>query len=383
MERLQGGVAVDPREAPVRVEHLALAQHRGDAAGLGPLDHRVEERRLRVEIRIGDLVPVDQDEVGALADLDRAEAVAVGGGAGAADGRHPQHLRHARHVGLVHAGHPVGAQHEAHLLEHVAVVVDAGLVEADRRVDALRLEPVERRHAGAQPEVRRAIVADAGAGRRHPLDVGFVEPDAVAERQARTEHPEPVEVLEGGAAAALLRVGLLVGGLHEVHVHRHVVGFGQAGEPFEGRVGAPVQVGGRQLDLGPRGTLLAGMQAAEEREIVLQGHLEALEPALHRVLQRRRQARHEIHVGLVDETVLVADREAVRDPHADVAIGAQHLVGARLDLLQAARHPAVDVLDRGDPGADHLEGRVEGVEVEVQVARHHAGDEPQLQGHVG
>ena len=58
----------------------------------------------------------------------------------------------------------MGAQHHAHLLQHVAVVVDAGLVEPDRDVDPLRLEAVERRDAAAQAKVRAAIVADIGSG---------------------------------------------------------------------------------------------------------------------------------------------------------------------------------------------------------------------------
>ena len=57
----------------------------------------------------------------------------------------------------------MGAQHHAHLLQHVAVVVDAGLVEPDRDIDPLGLEAVERRDAAAQAEVRAAIVADMGS----------------------------------------------------------------------------------------------------------------------------------------------------------------------------------------------------------------------------
>ena len=110
--------------------------------------------------------------------------LAVGRGPGAADGRHAQHLRHGRHVGLDHAGHAMGAQHQLHLLQHVAVVVDAGLVEADRGVDALLLEVVQRRHAGAQAEIGGAVVADAAAGGGQAVDVLLVQPHAVAERQA-------------------------------------------------------------------------------------------------------------------------------------------------------------------------------------------------------
>jgi len=40
------------------------------------------------------------------------------------------------------------------------------------------------------------------------------------------------------------------------------------------------------------------------------------------------------------------------------------------------------MLHRGDPGSDHLEGRIERVEVEIDPPRHEPGDEPQLERHV-
>ena len=42
----------------------------------------------------------------------------------------------------------------------------------------------------------------------------------------------------------------------------------------------------------------------------------------------------------------------------------------------------MNMLNRGDAGRDHLEGRVERVEVEVDVARDEAGREPQFERHV-
>ncbi len=48
-----------------------------------------------------------------------------------------------------------------------------------------------------------------------------------------------------------------------------------------------------------------------------------------------------------------------------------------------ARHPAMNVLHRGDAGGDHLEGRIERVEVEIEIAGHQARREPQLERHVG
>ena len=48
----------------------------------------------------------------------------------------------------------MGAQHHPHLLQHVAVVVDAGFVHPDRGRDAGGLKFVERGDARTQPEIR-------------------------------------------------------------------------------------------------------------------------------------------------------------------------------------------------------------------------------------
>ncbi len=381
MQRLQGVVAIDPREAAIVVDHLAVAHDGAHALGLGALNDRVKHRHLLVEIGIGNLPPVDQREVGGLALRDRPDLLAKSGGSGTADGRHPQHLRHGRHL-VADARHAVGAQHQPHFLQHVTVVIDAGFIKADRGVDSLGLEVIERRDAGAQPEIGGTVVTHACAGLRHAVDVCLAEPDAVAERQMRPEHIEAVDVLHRCAFAAPPGIFLLHRGLEQMHVHRHFVfprGLRQRGQ---GLVGAPVQVRGRELDLHPGLGIVAGVHRFEHAHRVIETELEPPEPALHRVLQLPGQARDECLVGLIDEPVLVAHRVAVRHPHADILVGADDLVGLGFHLAGRARHPAVDVLHGGDAGSDHLERRIERVEVDIEIARHHAGDEPQFQRHV-
>ena len=137
-----------------------------------------------------------------------------------------------------------------------------------------------------------------------------------------------------------------------------------------------MQISWRQLDLDPRLFVMIGMQMSEHVHAVFERHLEALEPALHRLLELGGQSCDELFIGLVDEPVLVSYGKAVRYPHADVLIGANDVVRPRLDLRQTARQPAVDVLDRGDARPDHFEGRVERVEVEIEAATDETGDEP-------
>ena len=96
-----------------------------------------------------------------------------------------------------------------------------------------------------------------------------------------------------------------------------------------------------------------------------------------------RQARDKLLVRLIDKAVLVAYRVAVGDPHADVLVGADRLRAPRLHLVQRARNPPLDVLYGSRARGDHLEGGVERVEVKIEHADHHAGDEPQLERHIG
>ena len=143
-----------------------------------------------------------------------------------------------------------------------------------------------------------------------------------------------------------------------------------------------MQIGWRQLDLHPALVLVPSVHALEQRDVVVERKLEPVVPALHRSAQLRRQAGDERRVVLIHQPVLVAHREGIRHPHADILVGADHLVCTRVHLGQLARHPAMDVLHRRDAGGDHLERRIQRVEIHVQIAGHHAGDEPQLQRHV-
>ena len=143
-----------------------------------------------------------------------------------------------------------------------------------------------------------------------------------------------------------------------------------------------MQIGRRQLDLHAALVLVPPVQVLEQRNVVVERELKPREPALHRLAQFCRQACNKILVALIHQPVLIAHRERVGHPHADILVGADHLVGALLDFAQLAGHPAMDVLHRGDAGGDHLERRIQRVEIQVQIARHHARDEPQLQRHV-
>ena len=128
---------------------------------------------------------------------------------------------------------------------------------------------------------------------------------------------------------------------------------------------------------------MPAVQVFEQRDAVFEGKLQPVVPALHRTTQFGRQAGDELRVILVDQPVLVAHRVAVRHAHADILVGADDFVGARFYFRQVAGRPALQMLHGGDAGGDHLECRIQRVEIRVDVAHHHAGDEPQFQRHVG
>src|SRR6516225_11219157 len=120
---------------------------------------------------VGELVPIEQYEIGGLADRERADMAAIGCGRGTACRRHAQYLARARDVLVRHPRDPVRAQYHAHLLQYVAIVVDPGFVQPDRGVDAALFERVQRCHPAAQPEIRAAVMADMGAGRGDAVEI--------------------------------------------------------------------------------------------------------------------------------------------------------------------------------------------------------------------
>src|SRR5215471_3578085 len=71
-----------------------------------------------------------------------------------------------------------------------------------------------------------------------------------------------------------------------------------------------------------------------------------------------------------------------RRRHPDILVGADRLVATPIHLIEFSGDSAVQMLDRRDTRRDHLERRIKGVEVKVDVPHHHAGDEPQFERHV-
>ena len=90
-----------------------------------------------------------------------------------------------------------------HLGEHVVVVGDAHVVEAERDADAGRDEPAQRRDAGGEPQVRRALWTTVVPVRaRISMSASLSQtPCASALRGAEDAEPlEPLELAPAGEA---------------------------------------------------------------------------------------------------------------------------------------------------------------------------------------
>ena len=127
---------------------------------------------------------------------------------------------------------------------------------------------------------------------------------------------------------------------------------GQHGEPL---VGAPLLVRRRELDPDALLALVLDAKMIEQRDGLFRRHLKTGE-----ILSQQRadvgwHTRQELFVGLVHEMVLLAQRVAVGDPHADIFVGANDGFGLRLGLSGVAGDPAMQVLRRGRAGGHHLE----------------------------
>ncbi len=144
-----------------------------------------------------------------------------------------------------------------------------------------------------------------------------------------------------------------------------------------------MQVRGRQLDLDALLVVMLGVKMLEQGDRILGRKLKAAEMLGQQGAHISGNPLEKLLVRLIDEMVLVAQREAVGDPHADVLVGADDRLGALFDLRQLARHPAVNMLHCRDPRGDHLERRIEGVEVDIEVAGDEARGEPELERHIG
>lgn len=104
----------------------------------------------------------------------------------------------------------------AHLLEHVAIIVDAGFVDTDGNRDTGRSEAVQRRNTTLETEIGAAVVAQHRARMRTQTDVVLTHPDSVSDRQSRPGKAERMNVRHRRTTGAPTGIHFLVRCLEQV-----------------------------------------------------------------------------------------------------------------------------------------------------------------------
>ena len=280
------------------------------------------------------------------------------------------------------AGNPVRPQHLSNLLQHVAVVVHAGLVDTQGHRDAALQHGVDRCRAALQAQIGAAVVADAGLPLGDQVEIVRRRPYPVPEGHPPVQQPHAVQVPERRAAGALSCICALIGRLQQVHVDGRIKLVGQGGHPLQGPVRTPLEVQGGQLDRHIAGVRELVAQDSKHLEILLGRQRKGIDRCPQRHGEVAGQARIELLVILVDDAVLITQAVGVGHPHPHIPVGPDHLPGAGRNLAGAARHSAVEMLDGGHTGADELERRVKRIQIDVDLARPHAVVDPELQRQV-
>ncbi len=117
----------------------------------------------------------------------------------------------------------VRPQDHAQLLQHVAVVIDACLIDTDGHWNILGEKAIDRGKAALEAEIRGTVVADMGAGLGTKVNIRLAHPHAMAEGQASACQAKAVKMRKGRAASPAPGIFTLVGRFHEMDMHGHIM----------------------------------------------------------------------------------------------------------------------------------------------------------------
>src|SRR6202165_5303966 len=168
-------------------------------------------------------VGCEEGDVGALANLERADIVPAQARRPAAGGT-PQRLTGAHRRGAL--ARPGGEHGLARFGEQVAAVVRGRSVDGETDLDSGIDHLAAWRKARAEPHVRGWTPGHTGPGRRHPADVRAIHMHAMRQPHVRAEEAEVVEQLERPAIEGRFAVGLLIERLGDMGVESDVAPAG-------------------------------------------------------------------------------------------------------------------------------------------------------------
>ena len=127
--------------------------------------------------------------------------------------RHTQNLRRGWHIVWFQARNPVHSQSHSHFLQHIAIIIDPGLIHPHAHGHPALLQFHQGQHPGPQTEIRGTVVANTGASAPADLDIFFGHPDTMAQRHVRAQKPELLQMLDCRGASPSIGVLLLKGRL--------------------------------------------------------------------------------------------------------------------------------------------------------------------------
>ena len=188
------------------------------------------------------------------------------------------------------------------------------------------------RFSGATPERRRKLEEqlwhDARPGLRHPVDIPLVQPHAMAERHALGQQGRTGRgTLPPCTRPAARHMPSDTPSPPDAYAAARPYRSDASASRLQRRIRAPMQVRRRELDFHPLLPRMSQSAGCRNRSMQPSSVIwNRSNHPCHRPAQLRRQRGHERRVVLVHQPVLVPHRVAVGHAHADILVGADHLV---------------------------------------------------------
>src|SRR5579871_1257748 len=107
---------------------------------------------------------------------------------------------------------------DAHLLQHVAIVIHAALVDAERYFNAALASRIDRRDTARKPQTGTRIVAKAHAMLGQQVEIACVGPDSMTKRQVRAKAAETVKMPYRGMPCRAIGILALQARFIQMHV---------------------------------------------------------------------------------------------------------------------------------------------------------------------
>ena len=188
---------VDPRQSPLAHHDLASDHHQFDRRAVLGEDEMLVDIVARRE---GIGVEIEHQQIGGLADLQRARHRIEQGAAGAADRRGRQDFASRHPLAIIGARDAMDQPRHAHDVEDAGGVVRGEAVGPQADGDAGVEQPAKRRDPGAKLLVRDGVVGDCALRLAHQSDVVVAHPDRMRDCRVSLQDAEVMHVADEALA---------------------------------------------------------------------------------------------------------------------------------------------------------------------------------------